>query len=151
MPYIPTDAHLPKRDSGKFREWEICPNPQPRTFHITTTIDNASIDNANVSATIRTSHQLRLAMPSNTRSAKPRNRSGLQRQSPPAEKRKRAESGADKSNKKQKAATKETTEDDDNESQVTGKGKGTAKGRKKGTKRPRYVAQLTTPSPIHFF
>ena len=95
--------------------------------------------------------RIELLMPSNTQSAKPRNHSGLQRQSPPTEKHKHAESGADKSNKKQKAATKETTEDDHNESQVTGKGKRMVKGRKKGTKRPRCVAQLTTPSPIHFF
>ena len=92
-----------------------------------------------------------LTMPLNTRSAKPCNRSRLQHQSPPTEKWKRAKSGTDTSNKKQKVATKETTEDDDNELQVMGKGKGTAKGRKKGTKRPRYVAQLTTPSPTHFF
>ena len=52
------DAHLPKRDSGIFCKWEICPNPQPRTFHITTTIDNASIDNATISATICISHRL---------------------------------------------------------------------------------------------
>ena len=92
-----------------------------------------------------------LAMPSNTWSAKPRNCSGLQCQSPPTEKWKRAESGANTLNKKQKAATKETTEDINNESQVMGKGKGTAKGRKKGMKHLRYVAQLTTPSPTHFF
>ena len=146
MPYIPTDAHLPKRDSSKFHEWEICPNPQPRTFHITTTIDNASIDNANVSATIRTSHHL-----STHHAIEYTVRQATQPQWASIPVPTNAESGTNKSNKKQKAATKETTEDDNNESQVTGKGKGTAKGRKKGTKCPRYIAQLTTPSPIHFF
>ena len=52
MPYIPMDAHLPKRDSGKFHEWEICQNPQPRILHITTTINNATVP------TIPTSHHL---------------------------------------------------------------------------------------------
>ncbi|KIJ93271.1 hypothetical protein K443DRAFT_12990 [Laccaria amethystina LaAM-08-1] len=33
MPYIPTESHLPKKDVGKFREWEFCPNTnlQPST------------------------------------------------------------------------------------------------------------------------
>ena len=118
-------------------------SPPPSTMHPSTTqlflLPSASLTT------------FPLAMPSNTRSAKPHNRSRLQHQSPPTEKRKRAESGTDTSNKKQKVATKETTEDIDNESQVTGKGKGTAKGSKKGTKRPRYVAQLTMPLPTHFF
>jgi hypothetical protein len=26
MPYIPTENHLPKKDVGKFREWEFCRN-----------------------------------------------------------------------------------------------------------------------------
>jgi hypothetical protein len=29
MPYISTDNHLPKKDAGKFREWEFCPNINP--------------------------------------------------------------------------------------------------------------------------
>ena len=29
-------THLPKRDAGKFRGWEFCPNPRPTTFHATT-------------------------------------------------------------------------------------------------------------------
>jgi hypothetical protein len=33
MPYIPTENHLPKKDVGKFREWEFWPNTnlQPST------------------------------------------------------------------------------------------------------------------------
>jgi hypothetical protein len=87
-------------------------------------------------------------MPSNTRSAKPRNRSGLQRQPPPAEKRKRAESAADKANKKPKATPTENTEADDNDAPATGKGKGPAKGKKKGAKGARYVAPPTMPHPL---
>jgi hypothetical protein len=79
-------------------------------------------------------------MPTNTRSNRPRNRSGLQRQSPAAEKRKRAESGADKSNKKPKASTNEATDDVDDDSEVMGKGKKAARGKGKGAKRARYVA-----------
>ena len=33
-------THLPKRDAGKFREWEFCTNPRPTTFHITTSTSN---------------------------------------------------------------------------------------------------------------
>jgi hypothetical protein len=34
--YQPSDL-FPKRDPGKFREWEFRANPQPMTFLITTT------------------------------------------------------------------------------------------------------------------
>ena len=33
-------THLPKRDAGKFREWEFCTNPRPTTFHITMSTPN---------------------------------------------------------------------------------------------------------------
>jgi hypothetical protein len=87
-------------------------------------------------------------MPTNTRSNKPRNRSGLQREQPPAaEKRKRAESGADTSKKKAKATTNETTDDVNDDSQVTRKGKEVAGGKGKGTKRARCVATPATSLP----
>ena len=108
-------------------------SPQP--FHITTT-----------PLTTHRQHSLRSTpsppiMPANTRSTKPRNRSGLQRQPAAAEKRKRAESGANKSNKKPKATTNETTDDVDDDLQVTGKGKRAPRG--KG-KRARCVAPPAT-------
>ena len=33
-------THLPKRDAGKFCEWEFCTNPRPTTFHITMSTSN---------------------------------------------------------------------------------------------------------------
>ncbi|KIJ92376.1 hypothetical protein K443DRAFT_13658 [Laccaria amethystina LaAM-08-1] len=99
-------------------------NPQPSTAL-------PPLNNPPSSPTAVTTHRhpSPSTMPTNTRSTKSCNPSRLQQQ-PPAtgtEKRKRAKSGTNKSNKKQKAAPKGVTEDDAEESQGAKKGKGTGK------------------------